>query len=113
MLLLVSAVAAPWIVPSGYAQQFRDSPSEPPSRRFPLGTDELGRDLLARTLYGTRISLMLAGAAAGVCILAGAAAGVAAGWAGGLRIGLCRAVPCCCSRCPGFFEFWWCVRPFP
>lgn len=82
-LLLLSALAAPWLAPSGYAEQFRDAPSHPPSREFPLGTDELGRDLLARTLYGTRISLLLAAAAAALCTLAGSAVGVAAGVAGG------------------------------
>ena len=48
-----------------------------------LGTDSVGRDLLARTLIGTRITLTVAGAAASVALLIGAAWGAIAGWVGG------------------------------
>jgi len=68
----------------GYDQQFREFPDASPSRRFPLGTDALGRDRLARLVYGTRVSLLLAPAAALVsCALALAAGGIA-GLAGGV-----------------------------
>jgi ABC-type dipeptide/oligopeptide/nickel transport system permease subunit len=55
-----SALCAPWIAPASYETQFRESPNASPSRQFPLGTDDLGRDRLSRLLYGTRISLLLA-----------------------------------------------------
>jgi len=48
-----------------------------------FGTDGVGRDLLARTLSGTRITLAVAVAAAGVSLLIGVAWGAVAGWAGG------------------------------
>jgi peptide/nickel transport system permease protein len=88
LLLVLGAVGAPWFAPAGYAEQFRESPLQPPGGRFLLGTDELGRDLLARTLYGTRISLLLAAAAAALCTLAGSAVGVIAGCTGGFADGI-------------------------
>lgn len=52
--------------------------------RFPLGTDELGRDLLSRSLYGLRLTLALAALGAVVGLLIGTATGLAGGLAGGL-----------------------------
>ena len=52
------------IAPAPYAQQFRDLPDAAPTRQHLLGTDALGRDRFSRLLYGTRVSLLLAPAAA-------------------------------------------------
>lgn len=76
---LVLAVAAPFL--------FRDSPYEPdlfaitqaPSQRHWLGTDELGRDVLARVVYGARTSLMVGVLAAALSTLLGTLVGVGAG----------------------------------
>jgi peptide/nickel transport system permease protein len=57
--------------------------AEPPSADHPLGTDELGRDVLLRLLYGGRISLAVGLAGAGLTALIGAAVGLVAGSAGG------------------------------
>jgi peptide/nickel transport system permease protein len=78
-----SALLAGWLAPAGYARQFRDSPAARPSAVFWLGTDELGRDSLARLLYGSRVSLSLAAAAAVLATALGAAAGITAGYWGG------------------------------
>lgn len=83
-LLTASSFAAGWIRPSGYAVQFRDAPAVAPCARFPLGTDELGRDLLARTLYGMRLSFILAGSAALACTVIAGLAGIASGVVGKL-----------------------------
>lgn len=64
-------------------RQFRDAPDAAPCRRFPLGTDELGRDRLARLLYGTRVSVIAAAAAALLSTVLAAAFGGAAGFLGG------------------------------
>lgn len=56
---------------------------QPPSPRYPLGTDELGRDLLSRTLYGGAISLSLGLLAAAVAVFIGTAYGAVAGYVGG------------------------------
>src|SRR3954466_11120509 len=86
MLLLTVAVASLWpgsLTASSYDRQFRDRPNAPISREFPLGTDELGRDRLARLLYGTRVSLLAAPAAALISTLLAAFVGGLAGFAGG------------------------------
>jgi ABC-type dipeptide/oligopeptide/nickel transport system permease subunit len=80
-VLAVTLLAS--FAPVSYDQQFREAIDTPPSKEFPLGTDSLGRDRLARLLYGTRISLLLAPAAALVSTLAAAAIGIAAGLSGG------------------------------
>jgi peptide/nickel transport system permease protein len=82
-LVLVVSLAAGWLAPAGYATQFREAPNAPPSRQHWLGTDEIGRDLFARTLYGTRISLLLAPAAALLSTLVAAVVGGLAGYLGG------------------------------
>lgn len=71
---------AGWLAPYSYGEQFREDPSAGASRAHPLGTDGLGRDRLSRMLYGGRVSLVCAPAAALVaCVLA-----MALGLAGGL-----------------------------
>ncbi|MBZ5593387.1 MAG: ABC transporter permease [Acidobacteriia bacterium] len=81
--IYLAALAAAWLAPAGYARQFRESPDAKPSAVFLLGTDELGRDSFARLLYGSRVSLSLAPAAAALATLVGAVAGVSAGYWGG------------------------------
>ncbi len=85
-LLIVTAACllGPLLVPASYAEQFREIPNASCSRQHPLGTDNLGRDRLARLLYGSRVSLLLAPTAAllatSLAGLAGGAAGLAGGW---------------------------------
>ena len=79
----LSALSADWIAPAPFEKQFRESPNAKPNAMFLLGTDELGRDRFSRLLYGTRISLLLAPAAALLATLIAALAGVAAGLIGG------------------------------
>lgn len=77
------SLAANWIAPAGYAKQYREAADAGPSRAHWLGTDEIGRDRLARVLYGTRISLLLAPAAALLSTLLAALIGGLAGYLGG------------------------------
>lgn len=76
-LIFVALLA---LMPANYERQFRDSPNAAPSRQFPLGTDDLGRDRLSRLIYGTRVSLLLATAAAALSCLAAAMLGGIAGF---------------------------------
>ena len=64
----LSAIFAPQLAPWRYDEQFRDAPNAAPGGRFLMGTDEIGRDRLSRLLYGTRVSVLLAPAAAMVSI---------------------------------------------
>src|SRR5258706_3346880 len=83
-IVAIAALAPEVWAPARYDTQFRDSPDARPSSQFPLGTDALGRDRLSRLMYGTRVSLLLAPAAALLsCLVAGALGGVA-GLAGGV-----------------------------
>lgn len=61
-------LAADWIAPFSYDRQFRDDALAVPSRQHLLGTDAIGRDRFTRLLYGGRISLLLAPAAALVSV---------------------------------------------
>ena len=82
-LIALASLAGGFVAPSSYAEQFRDSISAPPSSHFLLGTDELGRDRFSRLLYGTRVSLLLAPAAAVLSTLIAALIGGLAGYLGG------------------------------
>ncbi len=91
-LVLGASAAATWLAPGGYAKQDREAIAEPPSHTHWLGTDELGRDRFTRVMYGTRISLLLAPAAALLSTLLEAAIGGLAGYAGGTWARLAMAV---------------------
>jgi len=91
ILVLISAgcLLANFLAPAPYAHQFRDLPDAAPSNQHLLGTDDLGRDRFSRLLYGTRVSLLLAPAAA---LLASLLAGLIGGTAGFLGGRVERAV---------------------
>lgn len=82
-LVTLASLLAEVLAPAPYAQQFRDNPGAAYSRQHPLGTDDLGRDRLSRLLYGTRVSLLLAPAAALISTILAALIGGTAGFAGG------------------------------
>ena len=86
VLLLLAAVAllAPAIAPHDPDCQHGlvTLQNQPPSRRFPLGTDTASRDVLSRALHGARISLGVGGIATFVAVTLGAAWGALAGTAG-------------------------------
>src|SRR5262249_47247794 len=67
-----------------YATQFRELPNATPSALHLLGTDALGRDLFTRLIYGTRVSLLMAPAAALLATfiagVLGSLAGLVGGW---------------------------------
>ena len=81
-VFLISAVFAPWLAPSDpNAMSFEML--RPPSWQFPLGTDDLGRDLLSRVIHGTRISLFVGVSTVLIALFFGVALGLAAGYFGG------------------------------
>jgi peptide/nickel transport system permease protein len=83
MFLILAALLAPWIAPANPASQDLPSRLQAPSRAHWMGTDELGRDTLSRTLYGARVSLLVAGSVVFGCGLTGLIVGMVAGYAGG------------------------------
>ncbi|PWQ92317.1 ABC transporter permease [Leucothrix pacifica] len=84
-LLILAAIFGPYFVPFNYEDPdwsaFRAPPSFESGHYF--GTDQNGRDLLARTLYGTRVSLTVAFVATLVSVLIGVSYGAIAGYLGG------------------------------
>ena len=85
IFLIIIAVAGPWFIPYNYEDPdwaaFRAPPSLDSGHWF--GTDQNGRDLLARTLFGTRISLLVALIATVVSVFIGVSYGAIAGYVGG------------------------------
>jgi ABC-type dipeptide/oligopeptide/nickel transport system permease subunit len=83
LLLALASAAGPLVWRTGYAEQFQDQERAAPSAAHPLGTDELGFDVLARLLHGGRASLLIALAATAITVALALAVGLAAGYAGG------------------------------
>jgi len=84
-LLAVAALVAPALSPWDYDSLDWQHLAQPPALTSAhwLGTDRLGRDLLVRTLYGVRLSLLLAVLASAVSLMIGVLWGAVAGLAGG------------------------------
>ena len=79
----LTCVLAPWIFHLSYQDQNLDLGAVAPNTQHWLGTDTLGRDLLARILYGGRISLMVGLVASLVALVIGVSYGAVAGYVGG------------------------------
>jgi len=77
------ALGAPWLAP--YDPTFQDllHPLQPPSRAHPFGTDEVGRDVLSRVIYGSRLSLSVGLISVGIGGTAGVTLGLVSGFYGG------------------------------
>lgn len=82
-LLFVVAAAAPWLSPHSPTAYDLDAILLPPSTAHLFGTDEEGRDVLARMVYGTRISLTVGLIAVAIYVLIGIILGSLAGYFGG------------------------------
>jgi peptide/nickel transport system permease protein len=82
-LLTLAAAAAPLIARTDPYHLALEERLRPPHTAHPLGQDALGRDVLARVLYGARISLAVGAATVALSLLVGVALGAAAGYAGG------------------------------
>lgn len=77
---VLAAVLAPWLAPHDPLHTYQDYVLSPPSGRFVLGTDEVGRDVLSRIVYGARISLEIAAICVGIAAVLGSALGLLAGF---------------------------------
>ena len=83
IILILLALLTPLIAPYDYDFQNRTLSASGPSASHLLGTDYLGRDLLTRMLYGSRISLMVGFIATVVALIIGVSWGIIAGYLGG------------------------------
>jgi peptide/nickel transport system permease protein len=83
-LAVVVAVAAPWLAPHDpVASDFAASLKPPGTPGHPLGTDQLGRDLLSRVLYGARVALFIGLCTVLLTAVVGGLLGLLAGFFGG------------------------------
>ncbi|HFO2533925.1 TPA: dipeptide ABC transporter permease DppC [Yersinia enterocolitica] len=90
IIMLVIAAGATWLAPHGPAEQFRDALLKPPvweeggSWKFILGTDDVGRDVLSRLMYGARLSLLVGCLVVVLSLVMGVIFGLLAGYFGGV-----------------------------
>ena len=85
-IFVVLAIIGPYIAPYDpwkTADNIEDILA-PPSWRHPLGTDELGRDILSQVIHGTRVTLIIGLSAAAIAVMVGTVVGVSAGYLGGV-----------------------------
>jgi peptide/nickel transport system permease protein len=82
MLLFAVSLLAPWIAPYDPSTINLKHVLAPPSFGHPLGTDQLGRDVLSRMIWGARISLKVGFVATGIAMLIGTILGAASGYYG-------------------------------
>jgi peptide/nickel transport system permease protein len=81
LVVVLAALLAPWIAPYPPDEVHFDTPFQlPRTIGFPLGTDDLGRDILSRILHGTRASLQVGVLAVGLAIVVGTPLGLLAGY---------------------------------
>jgi len=83
LLMYLMAILAPWLAPYGYSEVDTRLRLEPPSSEHPLGMDFIGRDVLSRVIWGSRISLSVGFVSAGVAVFIGTLVGATAGYFGG------------------------------
>ena len=83
VILILLAVLAPWIAPYDPTATSFTTVRKPPSWAHWFGTDEVGRDVLSRILFGARASLSAGLVSVGIAVGAGVPLGLLAGYAGG------------------------------
>lgn len=81
-IFVVLAIFGPWLAPHDPNAMLFDM-LKPPSMEFPLGTDDLGRDLFSRVIHGTQISLFVGVSTVAIALVFGVALGLIAGYFGG------------------------------
>ena len=82
-ILALTALSAPLLAPADPLKQVLSSRLDPPSAEHWLGTDQLGRDILSRMIYGSRISLLIGVVVVGLAASVGTFVGLVAGYTGG------------------------------
>jgi oligopeptide transport system permease protein len=83
VLLCLVAIFADWLAPYPYTKPNFGRIYEFPSREFPFGTDQLGRDVFSRMIYGARVSMLVGLGAQVIVVALGVPIGVVSGYMGG------------------------------
>jgi peptide/nickel transport system permease protein len=114
LVLYLVAIAAPLLTPYDPTAQ-GDVPRMrfvPPCREHPLGTDKFGRDVFARVVYGSRISLTIGLLAAAITVILGSLVGAAAGYFGGAVDAILMRIVDALLSIPRLFLLLTCVALF-
>ena len=82
-ILATTAVAAPWLSPRDPIRTAAREALQPPGGRFVLGSDQFGRDVASRVLYGARVSLLVGVISVSIAVGLGAPLGLVSGYYGG------------------------------
>jgi ABC-type dipeptide/oligopeptide/nickel transport system permease subunit len=101
LMLVVVCTASLWTRRDPTRQQLSQA-LRPISVQYPLGTDHLGRDMLARLLYGGRLSLLIGGLAVGIGLMVGVPLGALSGFQGGVTDLLIQRLADVLLSFPGF-----------
>ena len=83
ILFLFCGIFADFLAPYGYNKISPLNRLKPPSWAFPFGTDNLGRDMLSRCLYGAQLSVIIGFCAAGIATVISVVLGIVSGYIGG------------------------------
>ncbi|MGC4189705.1 MAG: ABC transporter permease [Thermomicrobiales bacterium] len=83
VFLVLVAIFGPYLIPYSYAEQNYDLVTQGPSWAHPMGTDQLGRDMLARLVFGARVSITVGVVVQLVIVIIGVPMGAIAGYFGG------------------------------
>ena len=83
LVIVISAVFAPWLAPYDPTEQDILNRLQPPSAEFLLGTDQFGRDILSRLMWGGQISLTVSLGAIAAAMVIGGVIGMVSGYIGG------------------------------
>jgi len=83
IVLILAAILAPWLAPFDPTRLGTGRPLTPPSAAHLLGTDELGRDVFSRILFGARLTLQIGAIAVGISLVLGLVLGLSAAHFGG------------------------------
>lgn len=102
LVLVLSAIFANFIAPYDYAQQDLTNMKAWPSREHLLGTDDYGRDILSRIIYGGQVSLLVAILSIVFGLIVGGILGISAGYFGGIYDGTVMRIMDIVMAIPGF-----------
>lgn len=83
LAIVATAILAPWLAPYDPTSINYLAIAKPPGGDYWLGTDEAGRDILSRLIYGARVSTIVVAAAIGAALVFGSCLGLVSGYAGG------------------------------
>jgi peptide/nickel transport system permease protein len=84
LVFMLMVIFGPLLAPYSYEEQDTPSMLQGPSGKYLLGTDHVGRDLLSRIIYGSRIALKVALPAVGIALTGGVVLGLISGYLGGI-----------------------------